>query len=93
MPQGNQRTGLPVISDSSLATTIAQNSRYTLNSLSGEFQVPSYRLPYTQNPDKSEVPSYVSANSKHYHAPANPGVWTKIYIQGDRDLTRAGHST
>ena len=44
MSQGNQRTGLPIISDSCLATMIAQNSRYSRNSLSGEFRVPNYRF-------------------------------------------------
>ena len=74
IPKGNQRTGLPVISDFCLATTIAQNSQYTRNSLLGEFRVLSYRfLPYTNNPDKSEVSSYISVNSKHYHPLGSPG--------------------
>ena len=58
MNQGNQQTGLAVISDSSLATTVAQNSRYPPNSLSGESeaQVIAF-LPYASVNSKRQHPS------------------------------------
>ena len=72
MSQGNQRTGLPIISDSCLATTVSQFSG-TLRipcQVNFESRVKFAFLPYTQNPDKSEVSSYVSVNSKQYHTPS-----------------------